>query len=141
MAGGARHQSVPSRLKAATPPICTEELYLEGVPPSVNRWSHDWKLRNRAAKLWRQKVWINWLQRGKPKFSGKVIVLLEFTLKHGGDADNRIKFALDGLVGTYLEDDSPEFVEEIRVRSCRGKVAFTKITIMGQARAKAIGAS
>jgi hypothetical protein len=53
------------------------------------------------------------------------VVTLTFRLPRGGDADNRAKFVLDGLVGNIIADDGPPHLHELRLRASRGKAQTT----------------
>lgn len=107
----------------------SESLTVDGVPPSLNAWSRaHWRTRARLAKEWQDKIGKLWLVQGRPRL-GLSEVLLEFTLPRGGDADNRCKFILDGLSGTFLEDDSPGSISELRIRARTGSPGAVRITI------------
>lgn len=106
------------------------EFHLDAVPPSLNRWSRaHWSVRKREAASWRTRVWAEWLQLGKPRVPVAAWVAFDFDLPRGGDADNRVKLVLDGLVGTFLADDGPECVQELRVRARRASPARCTVRI------------
>ena len=100
-----------------------------GVPPSLNDWRrYHWTKRMEWTRDWKQRIGAHWLALKRPRF-GRSIVTLEFRLQHGGDADNRGKLILDGLAKTFLKDDSPESILELRIRAERGKPSRVRITI------------
>ena len=108
------------------------EFTIPAVPPSLNAWSRKhWSVRRREAEKWKLLVQhhsyglIPWMKPPK-----HLVVTLEFRLPRGGDADNRAKFVLDGLVhAEVIADDGPPYLYELRLRSVRGKPAETRVMV------------
>ncbi len=103
------------------------EFIIDAVPPSLNQWSRKhWSVRSIFAAQWRLLV-----RSASPKHRAitPAIVTLTFRLPRGGDADNRAKFVLDGLVGGLIVDDGPPHLVELRLRSERGKPAQTTVRV------------
>ena len=111
------------------------EFVIPAVPPSLNAWSRKhWSVRKREAEKWRLLVGsaarqaMN--QANRADCAGyPAVVTLTFRLPRGGDADNRAKFVVDGLVGVLIEDDGPPHLEDLRLRSRRGKPAETRVRV------------
>lgn len=103
---------------------------VSGVPPSLNSWSRKhWSVRKREAEKWSMIVRGEVARLGLEGPISPAIVTLRFTLPRGGDADNRAKFILDGLVGNLLVDDGPPHVLEVRLRATRGSPATTLVVV------------
>ena len=111
------------------------EFTIPAVPPSLNAWSRKhWSVRRREAEKWRNLVTLAahgaYFKTAAGVFDPivipeRAIVTLTFRLPRGGDADNRAKFVLDGLVGRFIVDDGPPHLAELRLRAERGKAQTT----------------
>lgn len=108
----------------------TVEFTIPAVPPSLNQWSRKhWSVRRREAEKWKLLVRHYAFGRMAKRWIDPAIVTLTFRLPRGGDADNRAKFVLDGLVGDVIKDDGPPHLVELRLRSERGKPAQTTVRV------------
>jgi hypothetical protein len=115
------------------------EFVIPSVPPSLNSWSRKhWSVRRREAQTWRNLVALAahgaFLKTAAGSFDPivipeRAIVSITFRLPRGGDADNRAKFVLDGLVGRFILDDGPPHLAELRLRSERGNPAQTTVRV------------
>ena len=115
------------------------EFRIPGVPPSENDWRRSkrshWRLRAVRHKAWHGYVGLFSPRPGAPGWpSGKpispAIVTISFRLPYGGDADNRCKSVLDGIVkaGLIVDDRAPHLYE-LRLRARRGSPAETHVKI------------
>lgn len=99
---------------------------IPAVPPSLNRLIRVRSLRYTEPAKW--KLLVRVAARGIAPFDTPVRIT--FTFYGRIDADNGPKLPLDGLVACGLiQDDCYPFVDELVLRSRRGKPARTEIEI------------
>lgn len=100
--------------------------------PSLNQWYRmHWAPRGKEKARWKELVWA--LSRGKPRFKVPVVVTVTYFFPdhRKRDFDNYPpKFVLDGLKGTLLQDDSQEWIAELRTRFAHDpKYPRTEVTL------------
>ena len=109
-------------------------LVIPHIPPTLNEWSRmHWSKRAHHARMWRDIVNAYAPRKPRPYFARPVNVSLLFHSKRSRDGDGMTKFILDGCVGVLFPDDSPKWVNELRVRSSVGKPSTTIVVEVAHA--------
>jgi hypothetical protein len=91
---------------------------------SPNRRLH-WRERAKRAHWWRQRVFIEWIAKGRPRFDGPVDVTVTIRRFRVVDSDNAVsslKAARDGLWGpeAMLPEDGSKWIRSYEVRQETG---------------------
>ena len=99
-----------------------------GTPPSLNKMyaGIHWRRRQEMAEEWHLRLLHAFRSAKVPKpLKSPVVLRITQISKRIRDCDNAIlsaKFCGDALVRwKYLPDDTPEYINEVRLRSIKGK--------------------
>lgn len=82
-------------------------LVLDGTPPSLNGWLKlHWAKQSQLKKAWERSTYAAGVGKGRIESPVSVMITFYFKDLRDHDIDNIVKFILDGLKYTVMEDDS-----------------------------------